>query len=165
METKKITNILLSFSAVTNTNSWRVKSALSNVVSLGLPTYDDPLIIISSPQPDQHYIIFEAWKWFFEVLKRRSTHFDASKFLNDRSGRAASSVLDEKKTLSCFKEISSSLFRKKTRLANGRKIEMSPINPTKFFERKKRFKLISSLRYIFDGLTWKKYCRDVRETN
>ena len=34
MERKKIINILLSFSAVTNINSWRVKSALSNLVSL-----------------------------------------------------------------------------------------------------------------------------------
>ena len=36
MERKKHINILLSFSAVTNINSQRVKSALSNVVSLGI---------------------------------------------------------------------------------------------------------------------------------
>ena len=36
MERKKITNILLSFSAAQNIHSWRVKSALSNVVSLSL---------------------------------------------------------------------------------------------------------------------------------
>ena len=36
MERKKIINICPFFSAVTNINSWRVKSALSNVVSLGL---------------------------------------------------------------------------------------------------------------------------------
>ena len=34
MERKKMVNITLPFSAVTNINSWRVKSALSNVVSL-----------------------------------------------------------------------------------------------------------------------------------
>ena len=33
LERKKIINILLFFSAVTNINSWRVKSAISNVVS------------------------------------------------------------------------------------------------------------------------------------
>ena len=36
MERKKIVNISLSFSAVTNIDSWRVKSALSNIVSLVL---------------------------------------------------------------------------------------------------------------------------------
>ena len=59
MERKKITNIPPSFSAVTNISSWRVKSALSNAVSLCLGSGR------KSPQTFHWFLLFVFCVSFF----------------------------------------------------------------------------------------------------
>ena len=57
LERKKIVNILLSFSAVTNINSWRAKSALSNEVSLGGPTDTFKIAVLRNPSIGKCYAL------------------------------------------------------------------------------------------------------------
>ena len=78
-ERKRITYIFLYFSAVTNINSWKEKSALSNVVSLAViyvPTDSFTSFWLLNPSkkpPALHEI-------------SRSPNFEASKLWKDRPG-------------------------------------------------------------------------------
>ena len=74
MERKKIINILLSFSAVTNINSWRVKSAFSNVVlfqTTSTRTYPIGPFTILEPRDQEIGVLFV-------IQERRATDFKAS---------------------------------------------------------------------------------------
>ena len=94
MEIKKIINISPSFSAVTNINSWRVKSALSNVVSL-LWYYERAsqrtLFKVLKPQ-DQD--IGE----YYVVEKRRAADFEAPKLWKGSSGCLEARLVSSKET-------------------------------------------------------------------
>ena len=70
VERKKIVNILLSFSAVTHTNNWRVNSALCNVVSL-IPTKHFPIWETRNHERDELYAFEKLDSSDFWPLKLR----------------------------------------------------------------------------------------------